>query len=170
MLVKMNIVSCIHKLDRIALDGGYSGFVIQTDEPSDAFSYEDFSFPVRKTHKNYIVIKRLVYFDQALKGDMQSTLSEFTHDAPIRFSDPKTFDLQFKLCCLLMAIKNTVPIHNIATQTYYISRTQDAFDFPDRNECQVAYEKLSNIKVKLNHDRSLLGLQEGIFIRSYFAA
>ncbi|KAG0006764.1 hypothetical protein BGZ80_005148, partial [Entomortierella chlamydospora] len=169
MLVKMNIASHIHKLDCITLDGGYSGFVRQIVEPSDALSYENFSFPVRKTREITMTDQELHYnkafggFRSSIEGcfgDMQSTFSKLMHDAPIRFSDAKTFDLQFKLCCLLMNIKKVVSIHNIATQTHHAFWMQDAFDFSDSNEYQAAYEKLPSIKFKLNHGRSLLELQE----------
>ncbi|KAF9434503.1 hypothetical protein BGZ76_007910 [Entomortierella beljakovae] len=168
-LVKMNIASHIHKLDCIALDGGYSGLVRQIVEPSDALSYENFSFPVRKTRGIAMTDQELHYnrafggFRSSIEGcfgDMQSTFSKFTHDAPIRFSDAKTFDLQFKLYCLLMNIKKVVSIHNIATQTHHTFWMQNAFDYPYSNEYQAAYEKLPSIKVKLNHGRSLLELQE----------
>ncbi|KAF9148248.1 hypothetical protein BGX21_006288 [Mortierella sp. AD011] len=49
MLVKMNIASRIQKLDCIALDGGYNGFVSQVVDSSDILSHENFSCPVRKT-------------------------------------------------------------------------------------------------------------------------
>ncbi|ORY98257.1 hypothetical protein BCR41DRAFT_415748 [Lobosporangium transversale] len=139
MLVKMNIASHIHKLDCVALDGGYSGFVRQIVEPSDALSYENFSYPVRKT-RGIAMTDQELHYNKAF--------------------DAKTFDLQFKLCCLLMNIKRVVSIHNIPTQTHHTFWMQDAFDFPDNNEYQVAYEKLPSIKVKLNHGRSLLELQE----------
>ncbi|KAF9149439.1 hypothetical protein BGX21_006145 [Mortierella sp. AD011] len=37
---------------------------------------------------------------------------------------------------------------------------QGVFEYPDSNEYKAAYEKLPSIKVKLNHGRSLLELQE----------
>ncbi|KAF9912752.1 hypothetical protein BX616_010250 [Lobosporangium transversale] len=68
MLVKMNIASHIHKLDCIALDGGYSGFVRQIVEPSDALSYENFSYPVHNTRGMAMADQELHYnkvFDTA---------------------------------------------------------------------------------------------------------
>ncbi|KAG0351083.1 hypothetical protein BGZ54_003425 [Gamsiella multidivaricata] len=49
MLVKMKIPSLIHKLDCIALDGGYNGFVGQIMGASEELSHGNFSYPVRKT-------------------------------------------------------------------------------------------------------------------------
>ncbi|ORZ16074.1 hypothetical protein BCR41DRAFT_422093 [Lobosporangium transversale] len=125
-----------------ALDGGYSGFVRQIVEPSDPLSYENFSYPVHKTRGMAMADQELHYnkvfggFRSSIEGcfgDMQSTFSKFTHDAPIRFSDAKTFDLQFKLCYLLMNIKE---VHNIldtvdettaeiAQEGYKIAKTLD---------------------------------------------
>ncbi|ORZ16081.1 hypothetical protein BCR41DRAFT_305782, partial [Lobosporangium transversale] len=92
MLVKMNIASHIHKLDAIAIDGSYSGFVRQIVESSDPLSYENFSYPVHNTRGMAMADQELHYnkvfggFRSSIEGcfgDMQSTFSKFTHDAPI---------------------------------------------------------------------------------------
>ncbi|KAF9345478.1 hypothetical protein BGX26_003075 [Mortierella sp. AD094] len=169
MLTKMNIASRIHKLDCIALDGGYSGFVGQIVEASDALSYENFCYPVRKTRGIALTDTEARYnkafggFRSRIEGcfgDMQSTFTKFTHNAPIRFSDADSFDLQYKLGCLLMNIKKMVAILSIPTQTHHTFWMQDVFDFLESSEFKVAFEKLPNIKAKLSHGRDLLVLQE----------
>ncbi|KAF9922953.1 hypothetical protein BGZ67_010186 [Mortierella alpina] len=169
MLVKMNIAARIHKLDCIALDGGYNGFVSQIVESSDVLSHENFTYPVRKT-KGIALTDQETQYNKAFSGfrsniegyfgEMQSTFAKFTHSAPIRFSDEAVFDLQYKLACLLMNVKKMVEIVHIDTQTHHTFWFQDAFDYLDTSEHQAAYEMLPNIKVKLSHGRDLRGLQE----------
>ncbi|KAF8970748.1 hypothetical protein BGZ46_010401 [Entomortierella lignicola] len=169
MLLKMNLASRIHKLDCIALDGGYNGFVNQIVESSDTLSNENFSCPVRKT-KGIAKSEEENQYNNAFSGfrskiescfgDMQSTFSKFTHNAPIRFSDSKIFDLQYKLCCLLMNIKKIVDVAKIPTQTHHTFWMQDTFDFPNSTEHQMTYEKQPGIKVKLRYGQSLLEQQE----------
>ncbi|KAF9342113.1 hypothetical protein BGX26_008305 [Mortierella sp. AD094] len=165
MLVKMNIPSRIHKLDCIALDGGYNGFVSQVVETSDTVSYENFSYPVRKTKGIALTDVEAQYnaafggFRSSIEsffGDLQSTFSKFTHNAPVRFADEKVFDLQFKLCCLLMNLKKMVELQKIPTETHHTFWMQDGFDFQDMADHQLAYEKLPNIKAKLGFGQRLL--------------
>ncbi|KAF9975920.1 hypothetical protein BGZ75_000381 [Mortierella antarctica] len=169
MLVKMNIAARIHKLDCIALDGGYNGFVSQIVESSDLLSHENFSYPVRKT-KGIAMTDQEVQYNKTFSGfrssiegyfgEMQATFAKFTHSAPIRFSDEAIFDLQYKLACLLMNIKKMAAVLDISTQSHHTFWMQDAFDYLDTSEHQATYENLPNIKAKLNHGRDLRGLQE----------
>ncbi|KAF9973708.1 hypothetical protein BGZ75_001069, partial [Mortierella antarctica] len=175
MLVKMNIASRIDKLDCIALDGGYNGFVHQIVESSEVLSYENFSYPVRKTRGIALTEVEAQYnkafggFRSSIEGyfgEMQSTFAKFTHNSPIRFSDADVFDLQYKLCCLLMNIKKMVDIQKIPTQTHHTFWMQDTFDFPETSEYRTSYEKFPNLKAKLNHGRDLLELQEAFMANS----
>jgi len=169
MLVKMNIPSRIHKLDCIALDGGYNGFVSQVVETSETVSYENFSYPVRKTKGIAFTDVEAQYnaafggFRSSIEscfGDLQTTFSKFTHSAPVRFADEKVFDLQFKLCCLLLNIKRMVESQKIPTETHHTFWMQDGFDFQDTVDHQLAYEKLPSIKAKLGFGHSLQELQK----------
>ncbi|KAI7816424.1 hypothetical protein BC939DRAFT_508309 [Gamsiella multidivaricata] len=144
MLVKMKIPSLIHKLDCIALDGGYNGFWAKL---------------WRQTQYN----KAFGGFRSKIEScfaDLQSKFAKFTHNAPVRFADEKPFELQFKLCCLLTNIKKLVASQNIAIQPHHGFWMQDGFDFLESIEYQESYEKQPNIKAKLGYGHDLLELQE----------
>ncbi|KAI7822365.1 hypothetical protein BC939DRAFT_385445, partial [Gamsiella multidivaricata] len=134
----MKTPSLIHKLDCIVLDGGYNGFVGQIVDASEELSHGNFSYPVRKT-RGIALTDIETQYNKAFGGfrskiescfaDLQSTFAKFTHNAPVRFADEKTFELQFKLCCLLMNIKKAVASQNIAIQPHHGFWMQDGFDF-----------------------------------------
>ncbi|KAG0247836.1 hypothetical protein BG011_000830 [Mortierella polycephala] len=160
MLLRMSIQNKIHKLDCVALDGG-----------ADELQYENFCYPIRKMRGIALTAEEKVYNEifgsfrsriESYFGEMQSTFTKFSHTVVNKVSEKETFEVQYKLACLLMNIKSFVALRNIPTEQHHTSWFQDGFDYPNKTEQETMYT-LPNIKVKLSQSKDLLATRKAFF-------
>ncbi|KAG0300830.1 hypothetical protein BGZ98_008840 [Dissophora globulifera] len=167
----MGIQSKIHKLDCIALDGGYNLFISKLLDSSDELQYENFCYPIRKMRGIALTVEEASYNDifgsfrsriESYFGEMQSTFTKFSHTVVNKVAEKETFGVQYKLACLLMNIKRFVALRNIPTEQHHMFWLQDGFDYPSKPEKETMYT-LPNIKVKLSQSEALLATRKAFF-------
>ncbi|KAG0302375.1 hypothetical protein BGZ98_007578 [Dissophora globulifera] len=124
MLLRMGIQSKIHKLDCIALDGGYSLFISKLVDTSD-----ELQEPFRR---------------------LQSTFTKFNHTVVNKVAYKEAFGVQYKLACLLMNIKRFTALRNIPTEQHHTFWLQDGFDYPSKTEGLGTTYTLPKIQAKLS--------------------
>ncbi|KAG9069588.1 hypothetical protein KI688_010492 [Linnemannia hyalina] len=154
----MGIQNKIHKLDCVALDGGYTLFVGELLDSSGELQYENFCYPIRKMRGIALTEEEKPYNEifgsfrsriESYFGEMQSTFTKFSHTVVNKVAEKETFGVQYKLVCLLMNIKRFVALRNIPTEQHHMLWLQDGFDYPSNTEQEAKYT-LPNIKVKLS--------------------
>src|SRR3979490_2537369 len=115
---KMRIQDKIEKYDSIAVDGGYKLFIKQIVEESN-LKERNFCCPIHKIKNMELSDEENKYnemfgsFRSSIEGFFGEigTLSEnLNNRRSIRSSDYTTFNLQFKLACLLLNIKKFVDL------------------------------------------------------------
>ncbi|KAF9090091.1 hypothetical protein BGX29_011681 [Mortierella sp. GBA35] len=171
MLLRMGIQNRIHKLDCVALDGGYNLFIGKLLDSADELQYENFCYPVRKMRGIVLTAEETAYNDifgsfrsriEGYFGEMQSTFTKFSHTVVNKVGEKETFGVQYKLACLLMNIKRFVALRNIPTEQHHMFWLQDGFDYPSKTEQETMYT-LPNIKVKLSQSKDLLATRKAFF-------
>ncbi|KAG9062361.1 hypothetical protein KI688_005276 [Linnemannia hyalina] len=171
MLLRMGIQNKIHKLDCVALDGGYSLFIGKLLDSADELQYENFCYPIRKMRGIALTEEEKAYNEifgsfrsriESYFGEMQSTFTKFSHTVVNKVAEKETFGAQYKLACLLMNIKRFVALRSIPTEQHHTLWLQDGFDYPSKTEQETMYA-LPNIKVKLSHSRGLLTTRKAFF-------
>ncbi|KAF8960673.1 hypothetical protein BGZ46_001532 [Entomortierella lignicola] len=170
MLSRMSIEKRIHKLDSVAMDGGYAQHLNGVVEASDQLKTSKFCCPIRKT-RGIELSDQEKRFNEVLGGfrskiegyfgEMQTTFHKFSHAAVNRVSDISTLSLQYKLCYLLLNIKRMVALRNITIEQHHSFWTQDRFDYPDGLETSSAKVPAgAGYAVKINDARDLFRLQD----------
>ncbi|KAG0245373.1 hypothetical protein BG011_002769, partial [Mortierella polycephala] len=156
MLLRTGIQNKIHKLDCVALDGGYNLFIGKLLDSADELQYENFCYPIRKTRGIAMTEEEKSYNEifgsfhshiESYFGEMQSTFTKFSHTVVNKVAEKETFGVQYKLACLLMNIKRT------------------ALTTPSKAEQETLYT-LPNIKVKLSQSQDLLATRRAFFERA----
>ncbi|KAG0041411.1 hypothetical protein BGZ90_009876, partial [Linnemannia elongata] len=88
MLLRMSIQNKIHKLDCVALDGGYNLFIGKLLDSADELQYENFCYPIRKMRGIALTEEEKAYNEifgsfrsriESYFGEMQSTFTKFSH-------------------------------------------------------------------------------------------
>ncbi|KAF9177161.1 hypothetical protein BGZ51_008865 [Haplosporangium sp. Z 767] len=114
MLLRIGIQSKIHELDCIALDGGYNLYISQLLDSSNMLQYENFCYPIHKTHEIALTQEEKSSNDifgsfrsriESHFGEMQSTFTMFSHTVVNKAAEKETFGVQYKLACLLLNIE-----------------------------------------------------------------
>ena len=95
-------------------------------------------------------------------GEMQSTFTKFSHTVVNKVSEKDTFDIQYKLACVLLNIKRFVALKSIPTEQHHTLWLQDSFDYPSKAEQETLYT-LPSIKVKLSQSQDLLATRQAFF-------
>ncbi|KAF9137683.1 hypothetical protein BG015_002641 [Linnemannia schmuckeri] len=171
MLLRMGILNKIHKLDCVALDGGYNLFIGKLLDSADELQYENFCYPIRKMRGIALTEEEKAYNEifgsfrsriEGYFGEMQSTFTKFSHTVVNKVAEKETFGVQYKLACLLMNIKRFVAHRNIPTEQHHTLWLQDGFDYPSKTEHETMYT-LPNIKVKLSQSQDLLATRKAFF-------
>ncbi|KAG0296252.1 hypothetical protein BGZ98_001035 [Dissophora globulifera] len=157
----------INKLDCIALDGGYNLYINKLLDSSDELQYENFYYPICKTHGIALTDEEKSYNDifgsfrskiEGHFGEMHSTFAKFSHMVVNKVAEKDTFGLQYKLACLQLNIKRFAALNNIPTEQHHMFWVQDGFDYPSKTENLETMYTLPNIKVKLSQSEALLAM------------
>lgn len=170
MLVGMNIASKVDsRADCIALDGGYSQHIGVIVEEQDDLELKNFCFPIRK--------KRLqpLHPDEANFNSMfggyrsmvENTFSELgtafnkhNNKDPIRVDKKKEFNLNIRLCLLLVNIKKFVHMLAIEELPHHQAWTADGFDYPMDKKLIPDLTETYTVQNKLEYGVEMLKMQE----------
>ncbi|GJJ75204.1 hypothetical protein EMPS_07562 [Entomortierella parvispora] len=171
MLLRLGIQNRIHKLDCVALDGGYNLYIGKLVDSADELQYENFCYPVRKRHKIALTEEEEAYneifgtFRSRIEGhfgEMQSTFTKFSHTVVNKVAEKDTFDIQYKLASVLLNIKRFVALKSIPSEQHHTLWLNDSFDFPSKAEQEILYT-LPSIKVKLSQSHDMLATRKKFF-------
>ena len=169
MFVEMNIQKRMHKVDCLAVDGGYTLFIdqaIANTHLNDA----NFCYPIRKAKGVELTETETKYNDVfgSFRSKIESTFAEIgttferlNNCKYIKVSDLDIFTVQLKLACLLSNIKNFVDLGNIHIEAQHSSWLLDNFDYRyDDDITENEFKKNINVKTKLDHGEQMLKLQQ----------
>lgn len=171
MLLRLGLQNRIHKLDCVALDGGYNLHIGKLVGSADELEYENFCYPIRKRHKIALTDEEEAYNDifgsfrsriEGCFGGMQSTFTKFSHTVVNKVAEKDTFDIQYKLACVLLNIKRFVALKSIPPEQHHTLWLQDSFDYPSKAEQETLYT-LPSITVKLSQNQDLLEARQAFF-------
>lgn len=127
MLSKMKIENKIHNLDCIALDGGYTLFLNDIINDDNDLKINNFNYPIRKQKHIELTDEEKRYNEmfgsfrskiESKFAEIGNTFERFNNKKSIRTNDMDTFNLQFKIGCLLFNIKNFVKLGGIIHESY----------------------------------------------------
>jgi hypothetical protein len=138
MLVAMKIHKHIHELDCIALDGGYTQYVKKIVE-NTAMTKKNFSCPIRRDRGKDLSKQEAKYnklfggFRSQIEsefGDLGTIFERHNNRKPVLVTKIETYNLQLRLCLLLMNIKKMVALLDIQVDPMHVAWTRDNFDYP----------------------------------------
>ncbi|KAI8874598.1 hypothetical protein K501DRAFT_124504, partial [Backusella circina FSU 941] len=122
----------------IALDGGYSNSVKHMIENTNLNIY-NFIFPIRKQINVDLNNNEIDYnlkfggFRSKIEkifADIGDNFKRLNNEKPIKTSNINNFNIQYKIGCLLLNIKNFVQLLNIEIQNEHQKWLHNDFDFP----------------------------------------
>ena len=177
MLVAMNIGNKIQSVDCIALDGGYPQHLHGILEQDDQLNLNNFCFPIRK--------KRLqpLHVDEAnfnsifggFRSMVENTFSELgtafhkhNNKDPIRVDTKKEFNMNLRLCLLLLNIKKFVNMLNIQASPHHLAWKDEGFDYPTDKKIIPDLTETYTVLNKLEYGDEMLKVQEA-FLSMDFA-
>jgi hypothetical protein len=140
MLKGMNLVDKINPVDCIALDGGYPQSVLQDIvEDTDEFSLSNFCIPIRKPRGGDLTAieaeynKRFGSFRSMVEstfGELGTTFKRLSNKDVVRIANPKLYNLQMKLCCLLYNIRRMGTACHVSAQHHHSMWMEEEFEYP----------------------------------------
>ncbi|KAI9238892.1 MAG: hypothetical protein BYD32DRAFT_359835, partial [Podila humilis] len=120
MLVSMKIQKHIHLLDCIAVDGGYTQYIKKVVEDTE-LSKKNFCYPIRKSHGKDLAQDEANY---------NKIFGSFHSQIEAEFGELATYNLQLRMCLLLMNIKKMVALLKLEAYPIHCAWARDGFDFP----------------------------------------
>ena len=167
MFVEMKVPEIMHKLDCLALDGGYPLFINQAIANSH-LNDANFCYPVRK-QRNIALNEGEVNYNKhfgSFRSKIESTFAEvgntferLNNRKYIRVSNVDIFNLQFKLACLLLNIKKFVAWRNISPHAHHSRWLLPNFDFEDDENMKEVQQDVK-VETKLEHEEQMSILQQ----------
>ena len=141
MLVGMKIQRYIHELDCIAVDGGYTQYIKKIVEDTD-LSKKNFCYPIRKSRSKDLAQDEANYNKifgsfrsqiEAEFGELGTIFEKHNNRRPVLVSKIATYNLQLRLCLLLMNIKKMVALLSLEVCPMHSAWMREGFDFPYAN-------------------------------------
>jgi hypothetical protein len=141
MLVGMKIHKHIHELDCIAVDGGYTQFIKKIVEDTD-LSKKNFCYPIRKSRSKDLAQEEASYNKifgsfrsqiEAEFGELGTIFEKHNNKKPVLVTKIATYNLQLRLCLLLMNIKKMAAQLSLEVYPIHSAWMRDGFDFPYTN-------------------------------------
>ncbi|KAG2228452.1 hypothetical protein INT48_008651, partial [Thamnidium elegans] len=172
MLIEMNIDKKLNNLECIALDGGYLNSIKYLIENTNLNIY-NFIFPIRKQINIDLNNNEIDYnlkfggFRSKIEkifADIGDNFKRLNNEKPIKTSDIKIFNIQYKIGCLLLNIKKFVQLSNMEIQNEHQKWLHNDFDFPssqfNNNINHNIVDIIPTIKEKIDNSNTLKILQE----------
>ena len=159
MLVGMKIHRHIHELDCIAIDGGYTQYIGKIVAETD-MSKRNFCYPIRRSRGKSLAEDEANYNKtfgsfrsqmEAEFGELGTVFEMHNNRKPVRVNKIETYNLQLRLCLLLMNVKRMVAIFGIKDEPIHRAWITENFDYPSNNgvmeqimECPPVAEMLAD--------------------------
>jgi DDE superfamily endonuclease len=168
MLVGMKIYKHIHELDCIALDGGYTQYIKKIVEDT-SMSKKNFCYPIRKSRGKDLAQAEANYNKifgsfrsqiEAEFGDLGATFEKHNNRKPVLVTKIETYNLQLRLCLLLMNIKKMVALLQLNVEPIHSAWIRDGFDFPYANGAMEQILDYIPVEEMLDDARDMTKLQE----------
>ena len=168
MLIGMKIQRHIHELDCIAVDGGYTQYIKKIVEDTD-LSKKNFCYPIRKSRSKDLAQDEANYNKifgsfrsqiEAEFGDLGAIFEKHNNRKPVLVTKIATYNLQLRLCLLLMNIKKMVAHLGVHADPIHSAWTRDGFDFPYANGAMEQILDHIPVEEMLSDAKDMTKLQE----------
>jgi hypothetical protein len=169
MLVAMNIGNKIQEVDCIGLDGGYTQHIGKILEQDHQLTLMNFCFPIHKKRLQPLHAEEANFNSMfgAFRSMVENTFSELgtafnkhNNKDPIRVNSKKAFNLNLRLCLLLLNIKKFVNILQIQELPHHRSWMEDGFDYPTDKKIIPDLTETYTVQNKLEYGDEMLKVQE----------
>jgi DDE superfamily endonuclease len=168
MLLEMNIGKKIHGMDCIAVDGGYTLHIPDIVE-KEKLEEHNFCFPIRKKRLQPLHEEESNFnamfggfrsMSEATFGDLMKTFAKFNNKEILRTACKKEFNLAFRLCLLLLNIRNFVRAFDIDEQPHHSLWLNEGADYAREKQIVPELMQTMTVQNKLENGRDLQRLQE----------
>jgi hypothetical protein len=142
MLVDMKMHNKMHDLDCMALDGGYPQYIQALMEGTD-LGISNFAYPIRKRKLKELTQEESNYNGmfgsfrsqmESLFGDLGHAFEIHNNSKPVLVEKRQTYNLQMRLCLLLLNIKRMVALVGLEADPIHLAWTKDGFEYPVGNK------------------------------------
>src|SRR6202034_1950547 len=133
MLLDMKMYNKMHDLDCLALDGGYTNYIKTLVEETDLCT-SNFAHPIRKRKLKEMTEEETNYNSmfgsfrsqmESLFGDLGHTFEIHNNSKPVLVEKKQTYNLQLKLCLLLLNVKKMAALVGLEEEPIHLSWTRD---------------------------------------------
>lgn len=180
MLEDLKIYKKMSISDCLLLDGGYTNHIENIIEVSDIkggdITLDNFCFPIRKK-PNIDLTNEEINFNDQLAGqrsqiesffaDISNTFQRFKPKTPKRITDPDTYNVQYKLACLLFNINNLCKKCNIESEYIHTKWAEKGFDFPKQDDNNKIIMS-PRVNYKLKNMEGMKSYQEELLHKNYY--
>lgn len=168
MLVDMKVYNHIHELDCIALDGGYTQHIPNILDKCD-LTKDNFCCPVRKKRHQDLAESESNYNSmfgsfrsqmESLFGELGRTFEKHNNRNPVLVDKKRTYNLQLRLCLLLLNIKHMVALLSITEEPIHLAWMRDNFEYPYKDKSMEYQIESVPVETMLESATSMAKLQE----------
>ncbi len=168
MLVAMKMYKHMHELDCIALDGGYTQYIKKIVEDND-MTKANFCYPIRKSRGKDLLQEETNYNKifgsfrsqmEAEFGDLGSSFEKHNNRKPVLVTKIETYNLQLRLCLLLMNIKKMVAMLKVNADPIHAGWKKEGFDYPCTNGAMEQILEFIPVAEILGDAQSMTKLQD----------
>lgn len=168
MLLEMGIGKKIHAMDCIAVDGGYTQHIGEIVEKEN-LEERNFCFPIRKKrlqplHEDELNFNAMFGGFRSMAegtfGDVMKTFAKFNNKEIVRTAGKKEFNLAFRLCLLLMNIRNFARALSIEEKPHHRAWMNEGVDYPREKQLVPELTEVVTVQNKLENGLELQRLQE----------
>ncbi|OAQ25503.1 hypothetical protein K457DRAFT_80639, partial [Linnemannia elongata AG-77] len=125
-------------MDCIALDGGYTNYIADLVE-KEKLEGHNFCFPIRKKRLQLLHEEESSFnalfggfrsMVEAVFGDLMKTFAKFNNKEIVRTACKKEFNLAFRLCLLLLNVRNFAQAMDIEELPHHRAWMNEGVDYP----------------------------------------
>ena len=168
MLQEMSIGKKIDSMDCIAVDGGYTQYIPDLVEKEN-LDERNFCFPIRKKRLQELheeesnfnaIFGGFRSTSEATFGDLMKTFAKFNNKEIVRTGSKKEFNLAFRLCLLLLNVRNFARAMDIEELPHHRAWMNEGVDYPRERQLVPELTQTVTVQNKLENGLELQRLQE----------
>jgi hypothetical protein len=168
MLLEMGLGKRMHEMDCMALDGGYTQYIRDIVD-KEKLEERNFCFPIRKKRLQPLHDEESNFnamfggfrsLSEATFGDLMKTFTKFNNKEILRTACKKEFNLAFRLCLLLLNVRNFVRAFEIEEQPHHREWMNEGVDYPREKQLVPECTETVTVQNKLENGLELRRLQE----------
>jgi hypothetical protein len=172
MLVNMDIGKKIKEVDCVGVDGGYTQHIADILEQDSPLTLANFCFPIRKKRLQQLHQEEAEFNTKfgSFRSMVESTFSELgtafgkhNNKDPIRVDSKREFNMNLRLCLLLLNIKNfvdLVTIQGLEELPHHRAWMDESFDYPTDKKIIPDLTETYTVQNKLEYGDAMLKIQE----------